>query len=86
VITGAAPNNRRLDLVNRGQDGTGAAVIATLTFGAGINAAAYDQRDVPVTPANAAVAAGDILEWRSTAVGTGLADPGGLVQVDIDRD
>jgi hypothetical protein len=31
------------------------------------------------------VAAGDVLEWQSTHVGTGITDPGGLVKVTIDR-
>jgi hypothetical protein len=31
------------------------------------------------------LAAGDVLAWFSDAVGTGIADAGGLVQVSISR-
>lgn len=85
AVTGAATNNRTLALVNRGQNGAGAISVATITFNAGINGVAYDELDIPVTAVNATVAEGDILEWRSTANGTGLADPGGLVTIEYSR-
>lgn len=87
TITGVATNNRTIQVVNRGQSGAGSTVVATLTFGAGTNAAAFDETAVPLsgTPANLTVAAGDILEFRSSANGTGLADPGGRVAVTIAR-
>jgi hypothetical protein len=87
TITGAATNNRTVSLVNKGQSGAGSTVIATLNFGNGTNAAAGDEKTIPLsgTAANLVVASGDVLEWQSTHIGTGIADPGGLVKVNIDR-
>lgn len=84
-ITGAATNNRKFDLINKGQDGNGTTVIATLTFANTVNASDFDEKVIPVsgTPANVAVAEGDILAWFSDAINTGIADPGGLVTVTI---
>ncbi len=85
AITGAATNTRSVSLVNKGQTGAGNTVIATIQYNSGVNAAASDENTVTLsgTPANLNVAAGDILQWQSTAVGTGIADPGGLVCVTI---
>lgn len=87
AITGAATNNRTVSLVNKGQDGSGSTVIATLTFGSGTNAAANDDATVTLsgTAANRVVAAGDTLQWRSVANGTGIADPGGLARITLSR-
>jgi hypothetical protein len=89
AITGAAsPASRKLEIVNRGQDGAGTTVLATLAFTAGVNAVAGDEKDMTVTavPGANVVAAGDILAVVSSPVGgTGLADPGGLVQVVLAR-
>ena len=87
AITGAATNNRTISLVNKGQDGSGSTVVATLTFGSGTNAAANDDATVTLsaTAANRVLAAGDTLQWRSVANGTGLADPGGLVRITLSR-
>lgn len=85
AITGANTNTRSVSLVNMGQTGVGTTVVATIQYNSGINAAASDENAVTLsaTPANLVVAAGDILQWRSTAVLTGIADPGGLVMVTI---
>lgn len=85
AITGANTNTRSVSLVNMGQTGVGTTVIATIQYNSGVNAAASDENAVTLsaTPANLVVAAGDILQWRSTAVATGIADPGGLVMVTI---
>lgn len=87
TITGAATNNRTVQLVNKGQTGAGSTVIASLNFASGTNATAGDEKTITLsgTPANLNVVAGDVLEWQSNAVGTGIADPGGLVKVTIDR-
>lgn len=87
TLTGANTNTRSVTLVNKGQTGAGSTVVATLTFNSGTNATAADEVTVPLsgTAANLVVASGDVLQWQSTAVGTGLADPGGLVRVQIDR-
>jgi hypothetical protein len=87
VITGVNTNTRRVELRNAGQGGAGAVVPASLQFNAGTNAAANDERVLTLsgTAADLLVTAGDTLVWRSAAVGTGLADPGGLVRVTLSR-
>lgn len=85
AIAGINVNTRRLDVVNRGQAGLGNTVIATLQFNAGVNGVAFDELAIPVNDANDAVADGDILSLLSAAVGTGLADPGGLVIIEVAR-
>jgi hypothetical protein len=85
TITGANTNTRSVSLVNKGQSGAGATVVATLQFNGGVNAPAADEKAITLsgTPANLVVAAGDVLEWQSTHVGTGIADPGGLLSISI---
>lgn len=87
AITGAAsPASRTFTLVNKGQAGVGSTNVATLAMVAGVDAVAFDEKPITLnaTAANLVVAAGDILVWVSTPVGgTGLVDPGGLVQVEI---
>jgi hypothetical protein len=87
TITGANTNTRAVSLVNHAQDGTGTAIAATLQFNSGVNATGFDEKAITLsgTPANLAVVAGDVLEAKSTAVGTGLADPGGTLFVTIAR-
>lgn len=85
AITGANTNTRSVTLVNKGQAGSGSTVVATIQYNSGVNAAAADENTVTLsgTPANLVLAAGDILQWQSAAVGTGIADPGGLVCVTV---
>lgn len=85
AITGAATDNRRVQLINKGQDGAGSTVVATLAFDSGVNAAVTDEKTITLsrTSADVRVAEGDILAWVSTAVGTGIRDPGGYAQVEI---
>lgn len=89
AVTGAAsPASRTVSLVNRGQSGAGSTVVATLNLVSGTNLVAFDERAVPLsgTAANLQVAEGDVLEFRSAAVGaTGLADGGGTAIVEIAR-
>lgn len=87
AITGAATNHRSISLVNKGQAGSSTTTVATLAFDSGVNATANNERTVTLsgTAANLILAAGDTLLWRSVAVGTGLADPGGLVRVTVSR-
>lgn len=87
AVTGAATNTRTLVLRNRGQAGTATTAVATLPLVAGTNLVAYDEAALPLsgTAADLAVAEGDILEWFSDSIGTGLADPGGLATVEINR-
>ncbi len=74
-------------VINRGQAGVGTTIVAELAFDNGINAVAGDELMITLSavPANLAVAEGDVLAWFSDAVGTGLADPGGLVRVVVNR-
>jgi hypothetical protein len=87
TITGAATNNRTFNLVNKGQAGSGTTVVATLNMASGTNATRGDETAITLsaTAANLVVAAGDVLEWQSVHIGTGIVDPGGLVKVNIDR-
>jgi|SRR5690349_1217409 len=83
AITGANTNTRSVSLVNKGQAGAGTTVIATLQFNSGVNTVAADEKAITlsVTASDLLLVAGDVLQWQSTAVGTGIADPGGLVAV-----
>ncbi len=87
ALTGANTNTRRVALINRGQAGAGTTIVAELQFNAGINLVAGDETAITLsaTPANLVLVAGDVLAWFSDAVGTGIADAGGLVQVSISR-
>lgn len=87
AITGAATNNRTVSVVNKAQDGSGSTVVASIIYASGVNAAAGDENTVTLsgTPANLNVSAGDVLEWTSVHNGTGIADPGGLVRVNLAR-
>lgn len=86
-IAGANTNTRKLALVNKGQNGAGATEIAALQFNSGTNATAHDETALTLsgTAASRNVAEGDVLVLASTAVGTGLADPGGLLLVTFGR-
>lgn len=83
AITGANTNTRSVSLVNKALDGTGTTVVATIQYNSGVNAAASDENTVTLsgTPANLALAAGSVLQWQSTHIGTGIADPGGLINI-----
>lgn len=85
-VTGHNTESRTLTIVNKGQSGSGTTVIGTLAFTAGNNGVAFDEKSyvLSTTVANRDVAAGDQLVAVSTHVGsTGLADPGGRVQVEL---
>lgn len=86
TLTGAATNTRSLT-VNRRTAGGSATVLATLQFNSGINGTAFSSTAITLsgTPANLDVPAGDIITLTSTHIGTGLADPGGTIEVDLQR-
>lgn len=83
---------RTYSLVNKGQAGAGATSMAsssTKTSGGGGtgNLTAFDAVSIALsgTAANLAFAAGDVLALNSLHVGTGVADPGGVVEVTLSR-
>jgi hypothetical protein len=87
TITGANTNTRIHRVVNKGQAGSGTTVMASLQYNSGVNATAGDEKALTLsgTAADLVVAAGDIIAFESNAVATGIADPGGLVQVELSR-
>lgn len=88
TITGTATNFRTFRLVNRGQDGSGTTVVASLAFdGAGVTAPAFDERALPLSGVAGAttVAEGDVLVLDEVVTGTGLASPGATVSVTVAR-
>lgn len=87
AITGAATNNRKVAVVNKGAAGAGTTEMASLTFDDGVDGVAFDEKALTLsgTAANLNAAAGDIIAWASTAPGSGLADPGGTVIVEYSR-
>lgn len=81
TMSGANTNSRTYTLYNRGSSGAGTTAIATLALTSGVNLTKYADKAITITAANATVAVGDILEWESLHVGSGLPDPGGRVIV-----
>lgn len=84
---GADTNSRTLTLFRRGSDGTGTTVVATLPLTNGVNLVDNVAKTIPLsgTAANLLLAAGEVMEFSSAAVGTGIADPGGRVIVTTAR-
>jgi hypothetical protein len=87
-MTGDTTNTRTFTLVNKGADGNGTTVIATRAMTTGVNATDFneDALTLSVVAGATTVAEGDILAWVSTFGASGLADPGGLVQIEITRE
>jgi hypothetical protein len=88
AVSGANTETRTISVINRGSAGTGTTVVATLALTSGVDLVSGDEKQLTLsaTAANLVVAADDILAFKSTHSGsTGLADPGGLVQVSISR-
>lgn len=88
TITGANTDSRTLQLFSRGTDGSGTDKLAELAMVSGVNAAADDAKAITIITDDDddEVAAGAVIEWKSLHVGsTGLADPGGMVIVEITR-
>jgi hypothetical protein len=87
TITGANTNSRTFTVTNQGQAGAGTTNVATLAMVSGVNATGDDAKAITLsgTAANLAVAAGDVLTFESTHIGTGIADPGGTALVEITR-
>jgi hypothetical protein len=88
-LTGADTDSRTFNLIDKGTDGNGTSVIATLAFVDGVNALDFDEKAITLseTAADLDVAEGAVIAWQSLHIGaTGLADPGGTVIVVLSRD
>lgn len=87
VLTGADTNSATLDVINKGAAGAGTASVASKAFTNGVNAPAFDETAITNsgTAANLDCNAGDVLAYRRTKVGTGLATPAGVVTVRLTR-
>lgn len=87
AATGDNTNARTFTLVNKGSDGLGGTVMATLALTTGVNLVAFDEKSATLsgTPANLLYEQGDELAWVSTHTGTGVVDPGGAVKVTGNR-
>lgn len=87
-ITGDDTDTRTFELVNKGADGSGTTVVASLAMETGTDATAFDESEVTLSEVEGAtdVSSGDVLVFVSTHAGdTGLADPGGKVQIELSR-
>lgn len=80
VVRGDTPL-RTIRLVNKGVNGGGGAVIASLSLGVGVPLQAFVACAVPVEENTVAV--NDILVWESLHTEAGIADPGGAVFVEV---
>lgn len=85
--TGNDTNKRTYTLVNKGQDGSGTTVMGTLDLVSSNNLVGFQRKAFVLSVvANALnVAKGDVLALVSTHAASGLADPGGTVEVAIAR-
>lgn len=82
-LTGQATNNRTWSLINKGQADAG-----NVSMGAGFSSTAgnnlVQDAETALVLTGATFIAGDRLYVRSLHVGTGQADPGGLVAIRVD--
>jgi hypothetical protein len=85
AITGANTETRTISVLNKGQAGTGTTSVASLALTSGVNAAVSDEKALPSRHRRQQeVAEGDVLAFKSLHSGsTGLADPGGLIVVEV---
>lgn len=87
TITGANTNTRVVAVVDKAADASGSTSIASLQFNSGVNATGLVEKAITLsgTAANLNVSASDVLVFTSTHVGTGIADPGGVIRVALGR-
>lgn len=84
AAAGHATNNRVFTVTNRGVDGTGTAALFTLSQLAGVDLAAYVPKAFSRTPLeNRVVVTGEVLSIQSVHGGTGVADPGGTLEIEF---
>lgn len=89
AVTAHGTNYRTFRLVNKGQAGAGTTVIASFATDTVTtdDLVAFDEKSIPLssTEADLVVAVGDILAWDETVAASGVASPGGRVEVEIQR-
>lgn len=87
AITGANTNTRRVAIRNKAA-GAGTTEMAAIQFNAGTNGVAFAASSLTLdaTSTNRDATAVQVLAVYSSAVGTGLADPGGVIEVEFTRD
>lgn len=83
LITGANGDTRKLSITNKGSDGSEALEVAALQFNNGVNAPAFIVKNLNLISENLELSEGDILAVFSDAIGNGISDPGGLVEIRI---
>ena len=83
-VTGADTNTRTVSVINRTSAGAGSTSMASLALTNGVNMTSGDEKALTLsgTAANLVFAAGDIIAFESVHAASGLADPGGLVQLE----
>lgn len=88
TVTGVATNNKTIEVISKGTNGTGTTSTASISFGNGTNAPAFDDTALTLnaTTANRDVVADAMLSIKSTVVGTGMVLPAGLIEVDLTVD
>ena len=87
ALTGADTDTRKLSLLNGGATGLGTTEVAALQFDSGTDRVALAATSLTnhATAANQNFVAGDLMVFKSAAVGDGLADGGGLLLIEIER-
>lgn len=89
AVTAHATNYRTFRLVNKGQAGAGSTVIASFATDTVTtdDLVAFDEKSITLstTAADLVVAVGDILVWDETVAASGVASPGGRVEIEIKR-
>lgn len=86
-IVGADTDTRRLRVYNRGTAGAGTKVVADTQYNLATDLLAKAKNVLTLTAvlADKTVAVGDVFEFNSAFVGTGIADPGGKLVIKITR-
>lgn len=89
ALVGNAVNFRTFRVVNKGQVGVGATVVASFATNAtpANDLVAFDEKAIPLSVVALAttVAAGDVLAVDEIVAGTGVAHAGYRIEVDIAR-
>lgn len=75
--SGQDTNTRTIKVRNMGTDASGTDDVASYDQTSGNDLAAYVPEEISVTSANASIAAGEALAYRSEQTGTGVATPAG---------